>query len=113
MCSGHAYRHILVNPFLGHIVPKSISALASGVGCQSTDIHAAIQFFPEVCIAPSVREGLQRLILLGGLGKMRPNTVMFGWKYNWRENKHVCAGYRASADVVQRGQLHGKSVRLW
>lgn len=37
-----------------------------------------------------MRAGLRNFLLIGGLGKMRPNTVMFGWKYGWNTRREVC-----------------------
>ena len=44
-------------------------------------------FFPIV--APSLRAGVQPMLHLAGLGKMRPNTVVMGFKRNWTDEKNV------------------------
>ena len=44
-------------------------------------------FFPIV--APSLREGVQSMMHLAGLGKMRPNTVVMGFKRNWTDQKNI------------------------
>ena len=43
--------------------------------------------FPTV--APSLREGVQSMMHLAGLGKMRPNTVVMGFKKNWTDQKNI------------------------
>ena len=44
-------------------------------------------FFPIV--APSLRAGVQSIMHLAGLGKMRPNTVVMGFKRNWTDHKNI------------------------
>ena len=44
-------------------------------------------FFPIV--ARSLRAGVQSMMHLAGLGKMRPNTVVMGFKKNWTDHKNI------------------------
>ena len=44
-------------------------------------------FFPIV--APGLREGVQSMMHLAGLGKMRPNTVVMGFKRNWTDQRNI------------------------
>jgi hypothetical protein len=37
----------------------------------------------EIVVAPSVLEGCSTLFQLAGLGKLRPNTVIMGYKTSW------------------------------
>ena len=46
-----------------------------------------LMFLPIV--APSLREGVQSMMHLAGLGKMRPNTVVMGFKRNWTDQKNI------------------------
>uniref|UniRef100_UPI00358F8C2C solute carrier family 12 member 2-like n=1 Tax=Myxine glutinosa TaxID=7769 RepID=UPI00358F8C2C len=52
--------------------------------------HAEMQtvlskaFYTPVC-APSLRTGVQHLLQAAGLGKMRPNTLVLGFKQNWQQ----------------------------
>lgn len=39
--------------------------------------------------APSLRTGVQSMIHLSGLGKMRPNTVVMGFKNNWTDKRCI------------------------
>lgn len=34
---------------------------------------------------PNFREGVQCIMQVAGLGKLKPNVVMLGFKNNWRE----------------------------
>lgn len=40
--------------------------------------------FCEAVSADSLYDGFQRLLQTSGVGKMRPNTVVIGFKHNWR-----------------------------
>lgn len=44
-----------------------------------------IKAFPDIAIAPNVREGCQNLLTSTGLGGMKPNTVILGW---YDESQH-------------------------
>ena len=46
-------------------------------------------FFSVPIIAPSLRAGVQSMMHLAGLGKMRPNTVVMGFKRNWTDQKNI------------------------
>lgn len=39
--------------------------------------------------APSLRAGVQSMFHLAGLGKMRPNTVVMGFKNNWTDKRYL------------------------
>jgi hypothetical protein len=39
----------------------------------------------EVVVARSIREGARMLVQLGGIGRLRVNTVVLGFKYEWVE----------------------------
>ncbi|RMX50595.1 hypothetical protein pdam_00009676 [Pocillopora damicornis] len=47
-----------------------------------------IRAFRAVTAAPSLRTGVQSMIHLTGLGKMRPNTVVMGYKNNWTDKRY-------------------------
>lgn len=40
-------------------------------------------------LAPNLRMGVQSMMHLAGLGKMRPNTVVMGFKNNWTNKKYL------------------------
>ncbi|KNC85776.1 hypothetical protein SARC_02040 [Sphaeroforma arctica JP610] len=42
-----------------------------------------LKVFLDVFLAGTLREGLRQSLQIGGMGKMRPNTVMFGFKHDW------------------------------
>ncbi|XP_044179278.1 solute carrier family 12 member 2-like [Acropora millepora] len=48
-----------------------------------------IKAFRAVTTAPSLRAGVQSMMHLAGLGKMRPNTLVMGFKRNWTDQKNI------------------------
>ncbi|XP_041465000.1 solute carrier family 12 member 3-like [Lytechinus variegatus] len=45
--------------------------------------YKKIKAFLAFTTAPNLRKGAQQLMQLGGLGKIRPNTMFMGFKRNW------------------------------
>lgn len=45
-----------------------------------------VKGFVDVLVTPNVTEGLSALIQTTGLGGMKPNTVILGWPYGWRNS---------------------------
>eukprot|EP01134_Creolimax_fragrantissima_P001336 CFRG1336T1 len=49
-----------------------------------------MKVFLDVFLADTLRAGIRQSLQLAGLGKMRPNTVVFGFKHDWiREMQEV------------------------
>jgi len=44
-----------------------------------------VRGFMSTTIAPSVRDGLQSLLCCSGLGVLRPNTLVLGYKEDWKD----------------------------
>mmetsp|Transcript_17137 Transcript_17137/g.30707 ORF Transcript_17137/g.30707 Transcript_17137/m.30707 type:complete len:903 (-) Transcript_17137:328-3036(-) len=47
--------------------------------------HLKVRGFMNTVIAPNLRSGLQSLLCTGGLGALRPNTLVMGFKEDWKE----------------------------
>lgn len=63
--------------------------------------HLKVKAFFEVTMAPCVRDGLQHLMRLSGMGAMKPNTVILGFPDQQR-----------SKDFLQRLVIFYKYVLL-
>lgn len=47
--------------------------------------QSKIRAFHTICTAPSFREGVRVMLQTVGLGKMKPNTVVLGFKRDWKK----------------------------
>ncbi|XP_022086932.1 solute carrier family 12 member 2-like isoform X2 [Acanthaster planci] len=88
--------------FVSHIT-KSTSLLICGAvltGEQSTNLNELttdyhekwldsqkIKAFPAMVASPTLRAGAQALMQIGGLGKIRPNTIIMGFLGRWKTEK--------------------------
>ncbi len=50
---------------------------------RESGVEAKIRAFCDVVSAPNVHEGFLHLLQLGGLGRLRPNVVLMGFKKDW------------------------------
>lgn len=68
--------------FLGDIVQhkRRLRSMTAYNWLSNKKIKA---FYSSVC-APSLRIGAQNLLQINGLGKLRPNTLVMGYKNNWQ-----------------------------
>ena len=62
-------------------------SLFSGLENKANSSGVFFIFLPIV--APCLREGVRSMMHLVGLGKMRPNTVVMGFKRNWTDQKNI------------------------
>ena len=81
-------------------IDKSFEKNYPKTNCKIT--KAGIKAFPQVAIAPNARIGCQNLMLCGGLGGMRPNTlVMPLFEKKSKENRHSDSYYKGMADRME------------
>ncbi|RMF43152.1 MAG: amino acid permease, partial [Planctomycetota bacterium] len=69
---------------LAHVVTGEIDAHADRRNRYEAALRSFIQreeleAFPVVTIHPNLSQGIEALLQCHGLGRMRPNTVLFGW----------------------------------
>ncbi|CAM9584114.1 unnamed protein product [Chrysoparadoxa australica] len=93
-------------------------------------VESGVQGFREAVVAPTLLLGCEALLQLSGLGRLRPNTVVLGYKANWQEaadeavEEYVnvirasfgtrCAvGVLRGVDEVGKERISGGTVDVW
>lgn len=78
---------------LGHVVKRdTVEAIDADPALEMVPHwlnlidHLKVKAFVEITVANSVREGLQHLMRLSGMGAMKPNTVVLGFLDKERPN---------------------------
>ncbi|XP_017780215.1 PREDICTED: solute carrier family 12 member 4 isoform X2 [Nicrophorus vespilloides] len=62
-------------------------AMAAKQNLRRTVDEERVKGFVDILVARNVTDGLSHLIQTSGLGGMKPNTVILGWPYGWRQSK--------------------------
>ncbi|GLV43175.1 kazachoc [Carabus blaptoides fortunei] len=62
-------------------------AMAAKQNLRKTMDEEKVKGFVDVLVARNVADGLCHLIQTTGLGGMKPNTVILGWPYGWRQSE--------------------------
>ncbi len=47
-------------------------------------VEKGIQAFSDITVAPTLLHGAESLIMISGMGKLRPNTLILGYLLNWQ-----------------------------
>ena len=102
---------------LGHVVTSEVSAKSKALlthqtyGWHALDRVAKIKAFVECTISPSIRLGIQSLIMSSGLGGMKPNILLLGF---YRESSSVdeLEDYRRGEEEKQKKMLFAKASRI-
>lgn len=71
----------------GDYARSSGEAMAAKQSLRKTMDEEKVKGFVDVLVARSVVDGLSCLIQTTGLGGMKPNTVILGWPYGWRQTE--------------------------
>lgn len=77
---------IAVSCLPGEFSKNSSSAIAAKHNLRTVADEEKVKGFVDVLITPNVSEGLSALVQTTGLGGMKPNTVILGWPYGWRDS---------------------------
>ncbi|KAK9751887.1 Amino acid permease [Popillia japonica] len=62
-------------------------AMAAKQSLRKTVEEERVKGFVDILVASNVIDGLAHLIQTTGLGGMKPNTVILGWPYGWRQSE--------------------------
>ncbi|KAK7863464.1 hypothetical protein R5R35_010501 [Gryllus longicercus] len=62
-------------------------ALAAKQSLRRTMDEEKVKGFVDVLVSRSITDGLCHLVQTTGLGGMKPNTVLLGWPYGWRQSE--------------------------
>ncbi|XP_073999201.1 solute carrier family 12 member kcc isoform X3 [Rhodnius prolixus] len=75
------------------VVPGDFSqcsgeAMAAKQSLRKLMDEERVKGFVDVLVASDIAEGISYLIQTTGLGGMKPNTVILGWPYSWRNSEN-------------------------
>ncbi|XP_070568851.1 solute carrier family 12 member 4-like isoform X1 [Ptychodera flava] len=76
---------------------------------KATMKEEKVKGFNNVMVSKDVTEGLSILIQTIGLGGMRPNTVLVGWPYGWKESQDDQT-YQVFLDLLENARHAEMSV---
>ncbi|XP_018569114.1 solute carrier family 12 member 4 isoform X2 [Anoplophora glabripennis] len=62
-------------------------AMAAKQSLSKTMEEERVKGFADVLVARDITEGLSNLVQTAGLGGLKPNTVILGWPYGWRQSE--------------------------
>ncbi|XP_060516403.1 solute carrier family 12 member 4 isoform X2 [Cylas formicarius] len=62
-------------------------AMAAKQSLGKTMEEERVKGFAEILVAKDISEGLSNLVQTAGLGGLKPNTVILGWPYGWRQSE--------------------------
>ncbi|XP_025993316.1 solute carrier family 12 member 4 isoform X2 [Solenopsis invicta] len=78
---------ISVSCIKGDYTQNSGQALAAKQSLKKIAAEEKVKGFVDVLVAKNTVEGLSSLIQNTGLGGLKPNTVILGWPYGWRQSE--------------------------
>ncbi|XP_012540463.1 solute carrier family 12 member 4 isoform X5 [Monomorium pharaonis] len=78
---------ISVSCIAGDYTQNSGEALAAKQSLKKIAAEERVKGFVDVLVAKNIVEGLSSLIQNTGLGGLKPNTVILGWPYGWRQSE--------------------------
>ncbi|XP_065165264.1 solute carrier family 12 member 4 isoform X3 [Atheta coriaria] len=71
----------------GDFTKSSSEAMAAKQNLRRTVDEERVKGFVDILVARNVTDGLSHLVQTSGLGGMKPNTVILGWPYGWRQSE--------------------------
>ncbi|XP_055312434.1 solute carrier family 12 member 4 isoform X3 [Sitodiplosis mosellana] len=105
---------VCVSVVNGEYTKKSNKAAETKQNIRRIMEEEKVKGFVEVLVARNTVDGLSSIVQTSGLGGLKPNTVILGWPYGWRQSEHdrtwksfletcrVCAASRMAL-VIPKG----------
>uniref|UniRef100_A0A6B2E4U6 Putative amino acid transporter n=1 Tax=Phlebotomus kandelakii TaxID=1109342 RepID=A0A6B2E4U6_9DIPT len=78
---------ICVSVMSGDFAKNSGEATAAKLSLKKIMEEEKVKGFCDVLIARNIPDGLCHIVQTIGLGGMKPNTVILGWPYSWRQSE--------------------------
>ncbi|KAG8292701.1 hypothetical protein J6590_033119 [Homalodisca vitripennis] len=78
---------VCVSVIPGEFTRCSSEALAAKQSLRKTMEEERVKGFTDVLVSQDIAEGISHLVQTTGLGGMKPNTVILGWPYGWRQSE--------------------------
>ncbi|XP_071868595.1 solute carrier family 12 member kcc isoform X2 [Bombus fervidus] len=78
---------ICVSCIGGDYIQNTGRILAAKVNLRKTMGEEKVKGFVDVLVVSDIVDGLSSLIQTTGLGGMKPNTVILGWPYRWKQSQ--------------------------
>ncbi|XP_055623854.1 solute carrier family 12 member 4 isoform X2 [Toxorhynchites rutilus septentrionalis] len=78
---------VVVSLVKGDFTKRAGEAAAAKQSLRKTMEEEKLKGFCDVMVAPNVADGLSNAVQTIGLGGMKPNTVILGWPYGWRQSE--------------------------
>uniref|UniRef100_A0A6M2DW34 Putative amino acid transporter n=1 Tax=Xenopsylla cheopis TaxID=163159 RepID=A0A6M2DW34_XENCH len=92
---------VCVSVVRGQYTRRSGEALSARNALRRMMDEERVKGFVDVLVAEDVAEGLSHLVQTTGLGGMKPNTVILGWPYGWRQSEHEDRTWRVFLQTVR------------
>ncbi|XP_012150143.1 solute carrier family 12 member kcc isoform X3 [Megachile rotundata] len=78
---------ICVSCIEGDYIQNTGKTVAAKVNLRKTIVEEKVKGFVDVLVATDIVDGLSSLVQTTGLGGMKPNTVILGWPYRWKQSQ--------------------------
>ncbi|XP_067002016.2 solute carrier family 12 member 4 isoform X2 [Anabrus simplex] len=78
---------VCVSVIAGDFTRAYGEAMAAKQSLRRTMDEEKVKGFVDVLVTRNTTEGLSHLVQTTGLGGMKPNTVILGWPYGWRQSE--------------------------
>ncbi|XP_049289960.1 solute carrier family 12 member 4 isoform X1 [Anopheles funestus] len=79
---------VVVSLIPGDFTKRAGEAAAAKQALRKVMDDEKVKGFCDVLVASNIADGLSHAVQTIGLGGMKPNTVIIGWPYGWRQSEH-------------------------